>query len=159
MFTIRRLTQPDLPRLGKFWQEHWGAAFMVVHETIYYPHQLDGFVAETNGTWVGLITCVQHATQLEITSLDSLAEGQGIGSALVQAVIEAAQQHKATRIWLITTNDNLNALRFYQKRGFQLVAVHRGAVNRARQIKPSIPEFGYDGIPVRDEIELELVNM
>lgn len=61
------------------------------------------------------------------------------------------------RVFLITTNDNLNALGFYQKRGFELVAVHRGAVNESRKAKPSIPLIGYDGILLRDEIELEML--
>jgi hypothetical protein len=62
-----------------------------------------------------------------------------------------------TRLWLITTNDNLHALRFYQKRGFMLVAVHRNAVEQSRKLKPEIPLYGKDGIPIRDEIELEML--
>jgi Acetyltransferase (GNAT) family len=61
------------------------------------------------------------------------------------------------RVWLITTNDNLRALRFYQRRGFRLVAVHPDALARSRELKPSIPEIGLDGIPLRDELELELL--
>jgi len=55
-----------------------------------------------------------------------------------------------------TTNDNLNALRFYQKRGFVLAAVYPEAIERARKIKPTISLIGYEGIPLRDEIELEM---
>jgi len=51
----------------------------------------------------------------------------------------------------------LNALGFYQKRGFELVAVHRGAVNESRKIKPGISLIGANNIPLRDEIELELI--
>jgi hypothetical protein len=61
------------------------------------------------------------------------------------------------RLWLITTNDNLHALRFYQRRGLVLVAVHRNAIEQSRKLKPQIPKLGYDNIPVRDEIELELI--
>jgi RimJ/RimL family protein N-acetyltransferase len=60
------------------------------------------------------------------------------------------------RVWLITTNDNTAALRFYQRLGFDLVALHRDAVDAARSIKPSIPLVGNDGIPIRHELELEL---
>jgi hypothetical protein len=56
----------------------------------------------------------------------------------------------------VTTNDNLGALRFYQRRGLRLVALHVGAVAESRRLKPSIPEVGHDGIPIRDELELEL---
>ena len=58
-------------------------------------------------------------------------------------------------MWLLTTNDNLDALRLYQRHGFRLVQVHPGAVDLARQAKPSIPEVGAYGIPLRDELILE----
>jgi hypothetical protein len=71
--------------------------------------------------------------------------------------VEEARKRNCWRVFLITTNDNLNALGFYQKRGFELVAIHRGAVNESRKVKPSIPLIGDNNIPLRDEIELELV--
>jgi hypothetical protein len=68
-----------------------------------------------------------------------------------------ARDAGCTRLWLITTNDNVDALRFYQRRGFRLAALHAGAVDRSRtRLKPEIPEIGDHGIPLRDEIELEL---
>ena len=79
----------------------------------------------------------------------------GVGTALLDAVRDAAVQAGCRRIWLITTNDNLRALGFYQKRGYRLVAVHRDALQRSRELKPSIPLVSPDGIPLRDEIELE----
>ncbi|MBS1248898.1 MAG: hypothetical protein MAG431_00468 [Chloroflexi bacterium] len=93
----------------------------------------------------------------EIVSLDSLEEGHGIGTKLVEAVHQVAVENACERLWLITTNDNLNALGFYQKRGFELVAVHRGAMEESRRVKPKIPEIGHNGIPIRDEIEMEIV--
>jgi ribosomal protein S18 acetylase RimI-like enzyme len=68
-----------------------------------------------------------------------------------------ALQAGCSRLWLITTNDNLIALKFYQKRGFQLIAVHPDALAESRKIKPSIPQFGMHGIPLRDEIELHMI--
>jgi N-acetylglutamate synthase-like GNAT family acetyltransferase len=76
---------------------------------------------------------------------------------LINAVLGEARKQNCGRVFLITTNDNMQALRFYQKRGFELVAVHRGAVNESRKIKPSISLIGNDGIPLRDEIELEMI--
>jgi RimJ/RimL family protein N-acetyltransferase len=104
-----------------------------------------------------LVTYRIVAKECEIVTLDSLQTGMGIGTALLDAVEQAAQQARCRRIWLITTNDNLTALRFYQKRGFSLVAVHRGAVEQARRLKPEIPACGQYGIPIQDEIELELL--
>lgn len=107
------------------------------------------------GEWVGLVTCHIQGAECESVTLNSLYPATGIGTALVEAVKEAAQSANRRRLWLITTNDNLNALRFYQKRGFVLVAVHRNAVAEAR--KPQIPAIGEHGIPLRDEIELEML--
>jgi len=84
------------------------------------------------------------------------AQAVGSGTALMEAVAAAARDAGCRRVWLITTNDNLRALRFYQRRGFRLAALHRDALDRSRELKPSIPDVGLDGIPLRDELELEL---
>ena len=74
---------------------------------------------------------------------------------MIEAVRLLARRQGCTRLWVITTNDNVDALRFYQRRGFRLVRVHRGAVDRSRaSLKPEIPPVGAYGIPLRDEIDL-----
>jgi GNAT superfamily N-acetyltransferase len=137
--------------------EHWGAEIVVAHGTLYYPAALAGFVAEVDGKVAGLVTFHIEGDACGIVTLDSQIEGKGVGTALVEVVKAAASAAGCLRLWLITTNDNLHALGFYQKRGFRLVAVHPGAVNAARKLKPEIPLIGNDGIPIRDEIELEIV--
>ena len=84
-----------------------------------------------------------------------MVEGIGVGSALVSTLEDAARAAGCRRLWLITTNDNLEALRFYQRRGFVLAALHPGAIEASRRLKPVIPLVGHDGIPIRDELELE----
>jgi len=123
---------------------------------VYRPEQLDGFVLEEKNEWIGLITFFIKDDECEITSLDSLREGQGIGSKLIDKAMEEAHTQNCKRLFLITTNDNLYALGFYQKRGFEIVTVYRGAINESRKRKPSIPLVGMNGIPLRDEIELEI---
>ncbi|HSL45813.1 MAG TPA: GNAT family N-acetyltransferase [Anaerolineales bacterium] len=152
----RRLSEADLPRLRQFWVEHWGGEEMITRDKVYHPEQLEGFVIEENGEWMGLLTFVIEAGECEVTSLDSLREGLGIGSMLIQKAIEEARTQDCRRLFLITTNDNLNALGFYQKRGFEIVTIYRGAVNESRKKKPGIPLVGMNGIPLRDEIELEI---
>jgi ribosomal protein S18 acetylase RimI-like enzyme len=154
---LRRLTIEDLPRLRQFWIEHWGGDEMPVHGRIYRPEQLDGFVVEENNNWIGLITFIVENNELEVVSLNSLHEGQNIGTTLINKVIEEARAKGCQRIFLITTNDNLNALGFYQKRGLELVKINRGAVNESRRLKPGIPLIGENNIPLRDEIELEMI--
>ncbi|RPJ24668.1 MAG: GNAT family N-acetyltransferase [Chloroflexi bacterium] len=156
MPALRRLTQDDLPRLRQFWTEHWGGEEMISRGRVYRPEQLEGFVAEDGNEWIGLLTFFIEAGECEVTSLDSLRAGQGIGSMLIDRAIAEARARNCKRLFLITTNDNLNALGFYQKRGFELVTLYRGAVNESRRIKPSIPLVGMNGIPLRDEIELEM---
>jgi ribosomal protein S18 acetylase RimI-like enzyme len=153
----RRLNQNDIPHLRRFWMEHWGSDVMVIHGEVLHTDQLEGFVVEERGDWTGLITFLCREGEMEVTSLDSLREGQGLGTKLIDLVVEEARSRKCKRLSLITTNDNLHALSFYQKRGFQMAAIHRGAVDEARKLKPSIPKIGAHGIPMRDEIELEMV--
>ena len=157
MISLRRLTCDDLPRLRRFWVEHWDGEEMVIHGEIFRLEQLDGFVIEDGNEWVGLLTFFVRNHGCEVTSLDSLREGQGIGTQLMNAVVDEARKQNCERVFLATTNDNLHALRFYQKRGFELIAIHRGAVIDSRKLKPSIPLTGNDGIPIRDEIELEML--
>ena len=142
--------------MREWWKEHWGADFMIVHGRSYRLDELDGFMAREAGERTGLVTFTIEAWTCEILSLDSLRPGQGSGSALLRAVEEAARRAGCRTLALTTTNDNTHALRFYQKYGFQLTALHAGAVSASRRLKPSIPEFGQDGIPIRDEIDLEL---
>ena len=154
--SLRRLTPADYPRLRQYWIEHWGGEELISHGNIYRPEQVEGFILEEKKEWVGLVTFLITDGECEVTSLDSLREGQGIGTQLIEKSIEEARARSCDRLFLITTNDNLHALGFYQKRGFELVTVYRGAVNESRKRKPSIPLVGMDGIPLRDEIELEI---
>ena len=156
MTTLRRLALDDLPRLRRFWIEHWGGEEMITRGHVFRPEQLEGFIVEDGEEWVGLLTFLIKDGECEVTSLDSLREGLGIGSKLLEQAIEEARVRGCKRLFLITTNDNLNALGFYQKRGFEITAIYRGAVNASRKIKPGIPLVGYNNIPLRDEIELEI---
>lgn len=153
MSGLRRLTPGDLPRLRRFWVEHWAGDEMIVHGEVFRPDQLQGFVTED---WDGVVTYCVRDGECEIISLDSLQEGRGIGTALIEAVLDEARGRGCGRVVLSTTNDNLRALGFYQRRGFALVKVLRGAVDKSRKLKPGIPMIGENGIPLRDEIELEM---
>jgi len=134
----------------------WGAETIVVHDTIYHPAELPGFIAREGSEVIGLLTYHIQNTACEIVTIDSWHERQGIGSALINALKQIAIHERCRRLWLVATNDNLAALRFYQKRGFTISAVHINAIEKSRQLKPEIPLLGCDGIPIRDEIELEL---
>ncbi len=135
----------------------WGADFVVTRGRKVYPVDLEAYIAfNGNGDRLGLITFEMTGDQCEIVTLDALTPRHGIGSVLMEELIKDVRARGSRRVWLITTNDNLDALRFYQRRGFVIAAVHRGAIAESRRLKPSIPLEGNYGIPIRDEIELEL---
>jgi N-acetylglutamate synthase-like GNAT family acetyltransferase len=156
-YTIRTLTPQDQEDVALFIRNHWTAEFVVVHDTIYYPHKLPGFVSLMTGQIVGLVTYHVQNNECEIVTLNSDCPQKGLGTLLIEAVKNKAIAADCKRLWLVTTNDNLNALRFYQKRGFVLVTIHQNAIARVRKIKPQIPLLGEQDIPIRDEIELEMM--
>lgn len=155
-FTLRPAADSDRPFLRAFMREHWGDEAMIDRDRIFYPAEHPAFIAEDGETVVGVVTYQLHDGQCEVTSLNSLRRQQGIGGALMDAVIAEAKRANCRRVWLITTNDNLDGLKFYQKRGFRLVALYPGAIDQARNLKPAISLVGENGIPIRDELELEL---
>lgn len=137
--------------------KRWGSARIVTRGRLHHADKLPGFVVESEDELIGLVTYRIDGTECEIISLDSLVERQGVGVRLLSRVREVAVEAGCNRLWLITTNDNIPAQRFYQKRGFRLVAVHKNAIDHARKLKPEIPGVGQNGIPIRDEIELEML--
>jgi ribosomal protein S18 acetylase RimI-like enzyme len=139
-----------------FFVENWGSNFIISRGKIHKPENLEGFIAEENEEKVGLATIFIKNDEIELVSIDSLKRGKGIGKTLLDKVISLAKEKKLKRLWLITTNDNLNALKFYQKNGFQLIKIYPNAIIESKKIKPQIPEIGENGIPLRDEIELEI---
>ena len=154
---IRSITQSDQSWMTNLVEERWGSNRVVTKGKIHEIKQLPGFIALFSGDRIGLLTYFISNNEYEIVTLDSLVEKIGVGTALLSKAREFAKQAGCHRIWLITTNDNMPALRFYQKRGFHLVAVHQNALDYSRTLKPEIPLIGLDGVPLRDEIELELV--
>jgi len=153
---IRPLAESDREWVRAWIAEEFGDETVVSRGKLYRPEELAGLVAERHGQPVGLLTYRLEGDACEVISLQSRVKRQGIGSALMRAVIEMALKAGIGRVWLITTNDNTPALRFYESREFRVVAVHKGAVDAARRLKPAIPLTGVDGVEIHDEIELEI---
>jgi ribosomal protein S18 acetylase RimI-like enzyme len=149
------LTGEDRQWLRDLWVSEWGGETMVTRGKTYHVWDLEAFLAWDNGTRVGAATYHPGKEEWELLSLNATVGGSGIGSMLIAAFEQAARQAGARRVWLITSNDNLNALRFYQRRGYRIVAVHPNAIDEARKRKPSIPLVGSYNIPIHDELELE----
>jgi len=119
------------------------------------PAALPALVAEDQGERAGLATYLIEDDDCELVTLDALTVGGGIGGALVEALADTARAAGCTRLHLVTTNDNLPALRLYQRHGFVLAGVRLDEIDVTRQSKPQIPATGHAGIPIRDELELE----
>ena len=154
---IRPIIEKDKTWVSNLLAEWWAGPKVVTRGKIHYANELPGFIATQEGKQVGLITYHIEGKQCEITSMNSLAEGKGVGTVLLDAVKNACVAAGCKRLWLITTNDNTKALRFWQKRGFRLIAVYPNAIEESRRLKSEIPLTGNDDIPIRDEIELELI--
>ena len=153
---IRLVDEGDRPMLAWLVAELWGSELVAVHDTVLRPAEMPGFIAERSGRVVGLLTYQLAGDMLEIVTLNAIERRVGIGTMLVEAAAGAARRFGSREIRLTTTNDNVDALRFYQRRGFRLAELRPGAVDRSRQEKPQIPLTGDYGIPLHDEIDLTL---
>jgi ribosomal protein S18 acetylase RimI-like enzyme len=154
---IRPIHDRDRPMLTWLVTELWGSETVAVHGTMFRPAELGGFIAERAGRLAGLLTYDVEADMLEVVTLNAIERRTGIGTMLMEAAVSAARRHGCREVRLTTTNDNVDALRFYQRRGFRLAELRPGAVDRSRREKPEIPRTGDYGIPLRDEIDLMLL--
>ena len=153
---IRPVNDGDRPMLSWLVAELWGSEAVAVHGTVFQPAELAGFIAEQSGRLTGLLTYHVAGDVLEIVTLNAIERRVGIGTLLIEAAVGKARRCGGREIRLTTTNDNIDALRFYQRRGFRLAELRPGAVDRSRQEKPQIPTVGSYGIPLHDEIDLTL---
>ncbi|MGD0165940.1 MAG: GNAT family N-acetyltransferase [Gaiellaceae bacterium] len=154
--SIRSFNEDDRSWAIDLMRERWGGEVVVTHGKARDASMLEGVVAELDGEPVGLATYETRGAECELVTLDSIKEGIGTGSALIAAVANAAWRQGCRKLSVVTTNDNVLALGFYQRRGFVLTALRLGAVEKSRRLKPEIPELGLNDIPIRDEIELTL---
>ena len=144
-------------RLGAYIEQAWHADFVVAHGERIRPIDLPGLVAVDGDQILGHAAYRVTGERCELVAIIAEPRRQGIGSLLLERVVQAARRAGAASLWLTTTNDNLDAVRFYQRRGFRLVALRAGAVMEARRtLKADLPSTGSYGIEMRDELDLEL---
>lgn len=153
---VRPKAESDTNVLVAAWTERYGGVTIVSRGREHMALALEGFVAVEDGEIFGALTLHRGGNDIEVATLDSFREDKGIGSALLAAVVDLAQREGARRLWLVTSNDNVRAIRFYQRRGWNMVAFYPDAIVEARKIKPEIPRIGDNGIEIRHEIEFEL---
>lgn len=157
MLDIRLIEPEDRAWVRSVLVESWGGVRMVSRGRLHQADELPGWIAWRESTRLGLITYRPDPDAWEIITLNSLQPGAGIGTLLLDRAVREARGEDCRRLWLITTNDNLQAARFYQRRDWRMVAVHLDAVTEGRRLKPELPQVGQAGIPIRDEWEFELL--
>jgi N-acetylglutamate synthase-like GNAT family acetyltransferase len=149
----------DLTWIKEIFKKEWSADFVVSKGKKHYPQDLLGIIAEENGKKIGLLTYEIINDEIELVSLNSFKENHGVGSILVKYLTVIAKNKGCRRIFVLTDNSNLRALGFYQKRGFVLKKIYPNSFDDLRKLKPQIPKISENGIPLRDEIELEYTTI
>lgn len=138
-------------------REHFGSSRVVSRGRVHDCEKLDGFVAISGARRTGLAQFDVRDGELEVVTLVSEVAGGGVGRRLLERVVaEARRLEGVSRCWLITTNNNHNAINFYRHMGWVQCATHEGAVDEARKLKPEIPPTDDRGIEIKDELEFEL---
>ncbi|KKM16107.1 hypothetical protein LCGC14_1689190 [marine sediment metagenome] len=155
LFQVRALNENDKIWIQKVIEDEWASLKIVTKGKIHYVDRLPGFVALQENEKIGLLTFRIEEDECEIITLNSIIENIGVGKALLNEVEEFSIKNGCKRLWVITTNDNTDALRFYQKKGFKISAIYCNALKESRKLKQEIPQEGLFGIEIRDEIELE----
>jgi 2-oxo-4-hydroxy-4-carboxy--5-ureidoimidazoline (OHCU) decarboxylase/GNAT superfamily N-acetyltransferase len=155
---IRDLLPDDHAWADRLIAAHQGSRMTARLGELLDPLQLPGLVAELDGTRVGLATVHESADGgLEVVTLHAEPRSTGAGTQLLQTALQVAAASGHRRLWLVTTNDNHDALHFYLRRGLHVAAVHADAVARDRTLKPEIPAINpANGLPIRDLVELEI---
>lgn len=150
------IMEGDRGEVAAFVESYWQSRVSMSRGKAFYPHLERGFIERRDGRIVGLLTYHIDDEGMELLTLNSTLEGEGIGSSLMLDAIEKARREGCRRILLATTNDRLRAIGFYQRLGFRMTAIHLDVVDEARKIKPQIPLIGERGVPIHDEIVMEL---
>jgi len=152
---IREIQPQDREWVRSFLMAQAGYLRAVSRGVLHQLDELPGWIGLRDGVAAAVLTYHLANGEIEVVSLFSAQRGLGLGARLLAAARETARELGCRRLWLITTNDNLPAIQFYERRGMKLVAVHRNALAESRKLKPEIPLTGLGGIPIDDEIEFE----
>lgn len=156
-FRIEEITAEDKKPVLDIIKTFWGDEAIIVHDKVFHTSELAGLKAVENREIIGVLQYRIQDEKCEILTFASMKPGRGAGTALINKLEKIARRYRCRFISLITTNDNLSALGFYQRRGFHITALYPDQVTKSRLIKPGIPEVGENGITIRDKLRLEKI--
>ena len=146
----------DRAFLDELLRLRWSGGAVMLRGKIVHPKDVDALAAYHAGRLAGVATWRLEGPVIYLITLNNISEQRGVGVALLDAMLKLGREKGSALLRVIVTNDNLNALGFYQRRGFRIVAVYPGAIDTIRALMPSIPFIGQNRIQMRDEIELEI---
>jgi GNAT superfamily N-acetyltransferase len=155
LFDVRPMT--DRAALEEMLRLRWSDGTIFVRGRLLGPQDVEAFGAYLDNQLQGVVTWRIEEGTLYMLTMNNITDRRGVSVALLERMLQLGREKGFAFMRALLTNDNYKGLRFYQKRGFRIVTVHPGVVDMMRQMKPSIPLTGVDGIPMRDEIELEVV--
>ncbi len=155
-YNIEEITDKNRQEVNNILINEWESTNIVIRGKIIDGTKLNGFTAIKNNKIIGLITYMIENNECEIVSLKSFEENKGIATKLIETVKQLAIENNCTRLKLITNNYNIRGIEFYQKKGFVFSNIYINAIENARKLKPEIPMYADNGLPIRDEIEFEM---
>lgn len=155
---VREKNDNDKDLINSELKDLWGSEVLITPGGVYKDvNNLDGIIVENEGKFAGMILFNIQKGEMEIVEIHVKITGLGIGSQLVQKAKTIASKGKLKRLWVSTSNDNGEALKFYQEKGFSVVNIYLGFMDEVRKLKPQLPKIGMDGIPLMHQIELEIL--
>jgi ribosomal protein S18 acetylase RimI-like enzyme len=155
MVKIRLKNRNDNDRISSYLKNNWSGDFLISKGKCHSCDELQGLIAEGDYSINGICLYTIVDSELEVVLIESFEENKGIGSLLMKEIESIAIENEIKKIWIVTTNDNINAIRFYLKKGYSFRKISRNALENYRKVKPGIPLIGYYGIPIMDELEFE----
>ena len=153
-FEIKPIT--DRAFLDELLRLRWSGGALMLRGKIVHPKDVEALAAYHDGRLAGVATWRLEGPVMYLATLNNITEQRGVGMALLDAMLKLGREKGSALLRVIVTNDNLNALGFYQRRGFRIIAVYPGAIDTIRALMPAIPYIGQNRIQMRDEIELEI---
>lgn len=151
-FTVRRATDADRADIETICDRALGETIVDVFGQTFDVMTSINLVAEADGKMSGLLSLVIHQGEATVIFMSVYPEyqGTGVGSELLTAADNFADERGLGFLRVATTNDDIPLLYFYQRHGFALYDVRVGEV--ADRFGSATP--GFSSIPVRDEMRL-----
>jgi N-acetylglutamate synthase-like GNAT family acetyltransferase len=153
---IRKINENDRSVINEYLTHHFSSQKLVSRGEIHDSSTLPGIIACSDDAPLGFILYHVDGEECQIIAAVSIVQEEGIGRILMREMQGIIRSAGCTRLWLITTNNNIAAQKFYKSLGFKLVKTHLDAITNSRFLKPEIPEKDSEGIPIKDELEYEL---